>query len=135
MGAMLGRVVGGYLMDKLHAPTVAAGFFLLATAALLLLVPTASISAKISLLLIGLCAGSEADVVSYLSSRYLKLPALGLANGLLIMVFTASNAAGVLLLGSLFDSSNTYTTGLLIAAVCALAAAVLITRLGPYRTR
>jgi MFS family permease len=132
LGTVVGRVGGGYLMDRFHAPYIAAGFFLLAATALGLLLAAPPAGAIVGLLGIGITVGSESDVIAFLSARYLKLPGLGRANGLLMLTLAASNALGVAILGYLFDAFHSYAIGLSTGIVLALAAALVIARLGPY---
>jgi MFS family permease len=133
VASVLGRITGGYLMDRFHAPRISGAFFSLAGIGLILLVlPGRAEWSSLGLLCLGLTAGAEADAIAYLSIRYMRLPGLGGVSSLLITVYTIASAIGISLLGYIFDWFGSYTVGLSLGAVLALTAAVLIQRLGPY---
>jgi MFS family permease len=131
-GTICGRIGGGFFMDRWHGPYVAAGFFIFAALSLMLLLLGKSAVAIAGLIGVGVTVGSEADVIAFLSARYLRLPGLGRANGFLMLILSVGNATGVALLGYLFDVFRSYTIGLAIGVIFALLAAVVIVRLGPY---
>ncbi len=131
--SILGRVTGGYLMDRFFAPWVSAGFFLLAGVgiAIILLAGSSGIL-WVGFIFIGLTAGAEADIVIYLTSRYLSLARVGRYTSLMITVFAIASSIGVSALGYAFDAFGNYQASLVVCIAGAIAATVVITRLGPY---
>lgn len=131
--SMVGRVAGGYLMDRFFAPWVSAGFFLLAGVGIAIILLAGSNGILwVGFILVGLTAGAEADIVIYLTTRYLSLASIGRYTGLMITVFTVASAVGVSALGHAFDAFGSYQPGLMACIAGTVAAAVVIMRLGPY---
>lgn len=126
---VVGRIGGGWLMDRLHPPFVAAGFFLLVPLAACFLLAGTPTTGVTALVFLGLAAGSEADAISVLSARYLQLATLGTATGLLQLVFSLANATGVAAFGFLFDRAGSYRPALVVTLLCGVAAAFVVTRL------
>jgi MFS family permease len=133
---MIGRVASGYLLDRFFAPRVAMcifgavgfGIVLLRTAAGTRLV-------FLAVFLIGLGMGAEVDIIAYLTSRYFGLRAFGEIYGYAFASYTLAGALGPWLMGLGFDRSGSYGSILVDFLLAALLAAVLMTRLGPYRFR
>ena len=133
VSSVIGRIVGGYLMDRFHAPNISASFFLLASIGLaFLMLPVVLGLSSIGLICIGATAGAEADAIAYLSIRYMHLPGLGGVSSILITIYTLASAAGISLLGHIFDRFGSYTSGLGLGVLLTLTAAFLIRQLGPY---
>jgi len=135
-GALLfGRVGAGYLLDRFFASSVAVCFFSGATLGLILLWsgvtgPLAFVAA----FLVGLGMGAEGDIIAYLISRYFGLRAFGEIYGYAFGAFTLGGVVGPLLMGKGFDATGSYSLGLGVFVIASLAAAGLMTRLGPYRS-
>ncbi len=130
---MLGRLVGGYLLDRIFAPYVVVGSFLAATVgtALLLAGPAWALPAAI---LMGLGFGAETDAVPYLVSRYFGLRAFGEIYSNAFVTVPLGGAIGPLLVGIGFDRTGSYAIPLACCAAAMLLAAILATRLGAYPT-
>lgn len=131
---IVGRIVGGYLMDRFFAPLVAACFFCGAAVGIALLWSSAGGAvAFVAALLMGLGWGVEADVMPYLVSRYFGLRAFGEIYAYIILSYTLGGAVGPLVMGIGFDVTGSYQLVLSVFIVASLVAAGLLTRLGPYR--
>ncbi|HXT87087.1 MAG TPA: MFS transporter [Verrucomicrobiae bacterium] len=131
---LVGRVCTGYFLDRFFAPYVAAVLFGQAALGMLVLalhgpawLPFAS---AIS---VGLGIGAEADVMAYLVSRYFGLRSFAEIYSYAWVGFVISVAIGPYLMGLGFDRTGSYRLPLLAFVFPALAAAILIGRLGPYR--
>jgi MFS family permease len=134
IAVMLGRVVSGYLLDRLFAPRVAILFY--GATALGIAILCAGTSGPIALaasFLVGLGMGAEVESMAYMISRYFGLLSFGTAYAHAFGAFMLSGAAGVFLMGAGYDHFHSYTVPL--AGLCAamLLALVLLSRLGPYR--
>lgn len=131
---LLGRVGAGYLLDHFFASAVALAFFCGAALGFVLLWSgVTGIFAFIAAFLIGLGMGAEGDIIAYLVSRYFGLLAFGEIYGYAFAAFTLGGVVGPLLMGIGFDSTGSYRFVLGIFVLASLSAAVLMTRLGPYR--
>jgi MFS family permease len=132
---LLGRVGTGYLLDHLFAPHVAAVFFGGAALGIGLLWLGTTPVAFAGAFLVGLGLGAEVDLIAYLISRYFGLRAFGKVYSSAFAAFALAGALGPLIMGASFDRTGSYRGALATFLVATLVAAVLMTRLGPYRYR
>jgi len=133
---MIGRVGTGYLLDRLSATRVAACFFVCVSAGIgLFLLGGQPRLALLGAFLIGLGLGADIDIIPYLTSRYFGLRSFAQIYSMVLATFVLSGALGPLLMGWSFDFTRSYRPSLLVFLAATLSAAVLITRLGPYRYR
>jgi MFS family permease len=133
---LIGRVGSGYLLDRFFAPRVAMCLFGAAACGIALL-RTGAVSGLVFLaaFLIGLGMGAEVDIIAYLTSRYFGLRAFGEVYGYAFASYVLAGALGPWLMGLGFDRSGSYGSILVGFLLATLLAAVLMTRLGPYRFR
>jgi MFS family permease len=132
---LLGRVGTGYLLDRLFAPHVAAVFFCGAALGIGLLWLGTTPVAFAGAFLVGLGLGAEVDLIAYLISRYFGLRAFGRVYSSAFAAFALAGALGPLIMGASFDRTGSYRAALVTFLIAALVAALLMTRLGPYRYR
>jgi MFS family permease len=138
MGAavLIGRVGTGCLLDRFFGPHVAALFFGGTALGLgLLLIGSALSVAFLGAFLVGLGLGAEVDMIAYLVSRYFGLRSFAEIYSLVFGAFGLAGAFGPLLMGAGFDRTGSYHVPLAAFLAATLVAAVLMTRLGPYRYR
>lgn len=132
---LLGRVATGYLLDRFHATNVAVCFFSLAAGGVLMLWSGVSHPlAYIAAILIGIGIGAEGDIMAYLVGRYFGLIAFGEIYAYVLAIYTLGAVVGPLIMGIGFDSTGSYSSVLGPFLLITLVGAVLMTRLGPYRT-
>jgi MFS family permease len=133
LASILGRLLCGYLADRLFAPRVAAGFFLLPCAGILLLLTDAQSSwSLIGAVTLGLALGAEIDMLGYLTTRYFGLRRFGELYGYLFAVFAAGSALGPYLMGVTFNAFHSYVPALAGFVIALIFASLLITRLDGY---
>jgi MFS family permease len=132
---LLGRVGTGYLLDRLFAPHVAAVFFAGAAVGMGLLWLGTTPVAFAGAFLVGLGLGAEVDLIAYLVSRYFGLRAFGRVYSSAFAAFALAGSLGPLIMGASFDRTGSYRGALMTFLAANLFAAVLMTRLGPYRYR
>ncbi|WP_035704793.1 MFS transporter [Niveispirillum irakense] len=132
-----GRLGIGVLVDRFYAPLVAFSILVVAgVACLLLLVPGGGLPlALLCVVLIGLAAGAEVDLVAYLASRYFGMRAYGEIYGWQLGFFALGAGLGPMGVGRLYDATGSYLVGLLAAAIGFIVGAVLIGLLGRYPER
>ena len=134
MSLILGRLLSGYLLDKVFAPLVACAFFAAALGGIaLLLISDVAALAWVATGLIGLSLGAEVDLIAYLLCRYFGQRAFGAIYGYLFAAFTLGTAFGPLLMGISFTRTGGYETAMLGFAVLVALACLLVSRLGGYR--
>lgn len=128
-----GRVLAGSLLDRIHAPYVAAGFFtasLVGTAVMAL--TSRQNPAALGAVLIGIGLGAEVDLIAFLLSRYLGMRSFGEIYGYLFAIFMLGAEAGPFLMGVSFDMTGSYKPMLVCSAFLLLLASVLMLCLGAY---
>jgi MFS family permease len=133
LALVAGRLLAGYLLDRLFAPSVAAVFFLapMIGIVLLLVTPWPSVAA-IATVLIGVGLGAEVDVIAFLLSRYFGMRAFGEIYGYLFAVFMLGAGAGPFALGVSYDATGSYRFMLACFVGALLVASGLMVGLGPY---
>jgi MFS family permease len=133
-GTTSGRLVSGYLLDRLNGNLICAGSALLpiVSSVLLLSMPGSLEAAIIATLFLGLAAGAEWDSVSYLVSRHFDLRNFGILFGTLGGLLGMVNGVGPVLVSYIFDVTHSYNLALMLQAPLCIFAAVLFLALGPY---
>lgn len=133
--ALVGRLVGGFLLDRFWAPAV--GFVILSLPALscwILAGDTLSFEmAAVAILLIGFALGVEYDLIAYLVARYFGLKSYAAIYGILYVCFALGSGLAPLVFGRDFDAHGSYHLSLLGSAVALVAAAASLLTLGRYR--
>ena len=130
---IIGRIGGGFLIDRFFAPLVAAFFFTGATLGFILLASGATgVQMSIAVILLGLGFGAEFDLLSYFVSRYLGLKSYAQIYSYIYGAFSLGAGFGPLLLGWSFDQNGNYTQGLYLFSAFAATATILLYFLGKY---
>lgn len=129
---IVGRLVVGYLLDRLWPPGVAAISMALPAAGALIFL---SGSTDLALLgaaaaLAGLGAGAEFDVAAFLIARYFGLKDYARIFGLHQGLITVASAAAPLVFAAMFSATGSYTAMLTSCAIGAAFGAVLLLTLG-----
>ena len=129
-----GRVIAGFLMDHLWAPLIAAIFLGMPCLAAVLLTGESltPLTISLSVLIIGLAAGAELDLMAFLVSRYFGLKNYGGLYGGIYIFFSLGAGLAPALFGLAFDSFGNYQMTLNVVAVTSLMGAALMLTLGRY---
>jgi MFS family permease len=131
LSTMAGRLMSGYLVDRIFAPFVAAFFFLLPCLGIYLLDSTvAPVAGIISL---GLASGTEIDMIGFLTSRYFGMKRFGQLYGYLFAFFVVGSAIGPAMMGLAFERLHSYEPALWTFGAFMIVASAAILGLGPYR--
>lgn len=134
VAVIAGRVVGGWLLDRIWAPIV--GVAVLSGAVVgcgILSQPTVSESeAMAAILLLGFAGGVEGDLLSYLIARYMGVRSYGAVYGTIFGLFALGAGAGPSLIGFAYDRLGSYAQILLACAWLLVLAAGLLLSLGRY---
>jgi MFS family permease len=131
---LVGRIASGYFLDRYFGGSIALVICLGAALGIALLgIGGAGRVALAGAFLVGLGMGAEVDVIAFLMSRYFGVQSLGATVGFAFGGFVVAGGVGPLVMGFAFDRTGSYRLPLAAFGVAAIAAAVLVTRLPPYR--
>ncbi|TAL76947.1 MAG: MFS transporter [Burkholderiaceae bacterium] len=129
-----GRLLAGYMLDRVFAPYVASVLFAIPLVGLIILFATTTSGyASVAVVLIGLGLGAEVDLIAFLLSRYLGLKSFGEIYGYLFASFMIGNAVGPYVMSLSFDMTGSYHVGLAILGVALLVGSATVLSLGEYR--
>jgi MFS family permease len=131
LSTMAGRLLSGYLVDRIFAPLVAACFFLLPCLGIYLLDST--ISPVAGIVSLGLASGTEIDMIGFLTSRYFGMKRFGQLYGYLFASFVVGSAVGPFVMGLAFERLHSYVPALWTFVAFMLVASTAILVVGPYR--
>jgi MFS family permease len=131
---LVGRIGCGYFLDRFFGGWVALVICVGAALGIALLATGGAGGVTLAgAFLVGLGMGAEVDIIAFLMSRYFGLRSLGATVGFAFAAFVIAGGLGPLVMGFAFDRTGSYRAPLAAFGVAAIAAAVLVTRLGPYR--
>ncbi|MEZ5500783.1 MAG: MFS transporter [Steroidobacteraceae bacterium] len=134
LAVIIGRIGVGMLVDRYWAPAVAFSFFLPSALGLWLLsgAPQPLVVTVGLIVLAGLAAGAEVDLMAYMASRYFGVREFGRIYGALFVAFALGPGVLVPAFAAMRDWTGSYTPGLRIVASCILGVALLFLLLGRY---
>lgn len=129
---VLGRLVVGYLLDRLWPPAVAAISLALPAAGSFIFLSGSTDIAMLSAAaaLAGLGAGAEFDIAAFLMARYFGLKDYGRIFGLHQGLITVASAAAPLMFGAMFSATGGYTMMLTYCAASTLIGSAMLLMLG-----
>jgi MFS family permease len=130
-----GRVLVGYLVDRLWAPGVAAVALALPAFGCLLLAQTPAEHTGMlvfAMMLVGIGAGAEFDIAAFLVSRYFGMRDYGRLFGVHLGLITLASALAPLLTGALYRATGSYMAMLAVCGTAFVTGAALLLPLGRY---
>ena len=130
-----GRLLGGYLMDRIWAPGIAFAFFLLPIATCLIFqMETISYTqAIIGVIMLGFAAGVEYDLMAYIVSRYFGLKNYSAIYGAIYAVFAVGAGFGPAIFGYFYDQFGNYSSIFFYAMIAFVIGAIPLLFMGKYR--
>jgi MFS family permease len=135
IAAIVGRVLTGWLLDRLFVSTVMNTFVVLAAVAAACYAEGAGGTIAVgAAVLLGLLMGAEFDVLAYAVRRYFGLHSFGKAYGIVFGAFQLGAALGAGVLALSVHRTQSYRLGMGIFAVSLLISIPVFGRLGPYPT-
>jgi sugar phosphate permease len=135
LGSFPGRLLVGYLIDKIFAPYVAIAFFLVSAIALLWLASGRSqMGVFLCAIAIGVGLGSENDILGYLAGRYFGLRWFGQIYGALLSAYLVGAAAGPYLTARAYAATGSYSDALRIGGAVVFGSCCLLLFLRRYST-
>lgn len=131
---ILGRLVVGYLIDRLWAPGVAAVALMMPALACLIFAMATNNTALyiLATLLVGIGAGAEFDIAAFLLARYFGMRDYGRLFGIHLGLITAGAAAAPLLFGALYSLTGDYSGLLTFSTACCIIGPLMLLSLGSY---
>jgi MFS family permease len=134
IGMVVGRLVGGYLLDRFHGGQVASAFMIIAAVGVAGLMTgyNNALLLACALFVIGFAIGTETDCVPYLCSKYFGLANLALAVASLGGIVALGASMGPLVAGWIYDSLQSYWRYQFIVASVFVVAAFSFLGLGRY---
>jgi len=128
-----GRLLAGYLLDRVFAPYIAFAFFAIPIVGIAILKVSSETSGALTgIFLIGLGLGAEVDLIAFLLSRYFGLKSFGKLYGCLFMLFSVGTGVGPLVMGRSYDLTGSYNMATSIFCGGLIVSALLMLLLGPY---
>jgi MFS family permease len=132
LATMSGRLLAGFLVDRIFAPYVATFFFLAPIAGFAFLASATGMLPSAGVVLMGMGLGTEIDLIAFLVTRYFGQRAFGQIYGYFFMIFGLGSSFGRFLAGLIFDLAGSYNPALIGAALALVIAVILVNRLGAY---
>jgi MFS family permease len=123
-------LAAGYLLDRMFAPYVAIGLFLVALGGLYLL--GSGKNAYLGVSGIGIATGAEVDVIAYMTSRYFGLGRFGQIYGYQFGGFLVGAGLGPMLMGAAQTRLHSYDLAFQVFGVLLVLASLLMLLMGEY---
>ncbi|CEJ13102.1 putative 3-hydroxyphenylpropionic transporter MhpT [bacterium YEK0313] len=125
--SICGRLLTGFLLDKVATERLALTLLALALVGIVLLLVAMPSMALPAALILGLVLGAEMDLLAFFAARFFPADAYGAAYSGLFSVFLVGGAIGPGAAGFLFDASGSYALPLQLGglALAVSAAAIL----------
>ncbi len=132
--SLLGRLVVGWILDRVFGARVGCAVYLIAAVGILLLARADTLlGGCIAAALIGVGVGGEADVTPFLLTRYFGLRAFSTLYGITWTFYAIAGAVGPVVLGRAFDLTGSYTPTLRLLALAMASAGGMMLLLPRYR--
>ena len=130
--SIVGRLAGGYLIDRHPPRTIAAIAVALpaASGALLLALPGSAAASALAIVLIGLSLGTDLGAATYLTGRYFGLRKFGTLFGIQVSAMALATGIGPLAASYSYDVTGSYRLMLALAIPLSIAAAAMLQSLG-----
>ena len=134
IAGIAGKLVTGYLMDRMHAGWIGAlTMSAMAVAFLAMLEPWRTQTLIImAVVIIGYASGSKLQICAYLTGRYGGMRNFGKIFGAMASMIALGSGLGPLLAGAVHDISGSYSPLMMIGIPGALVSGLLLLGLGPY---
>ena len=133
----IGRLISGFMLDRLWAPFVAMLLVVPASIGVAVLtIPGLSLPvAIIAVGIIGLVAGAEFDLIAYITGRYFGQKHFSELYGIQYAVFGLGSGSAPAIYGTIRDWNGSYVPALFLSVILLLGAVALLLTLGRYPAR
>lgn len=129
-----GRLLGGWLVDHFWAPMIAFIFMSVPAIGCYILMQDYGVGMNaIALILVGLAAGVEFDMMAYFTSRYFGMKAYGRIYGIIYAAFGLGSGTSPIIFNIVRGDDTDYARVLFFAAIGFVIGATFLLSLGQYR--
>jgi MFS family permease len=130
-----GRLLGGFLLDHIWAPLVACVLLMMPAISMYLLTADelSYRTTLLSVVLLGVAAGMEYDLLAYLVSRYFGIRSYAGIYGALYAFFALGAGFGPAVFGRAYEATGSYNTALNWSMWAFIFCSLALLLLGPYR--
>lgn len=125
LSVVSGRIITGFLIDRIFAPRVVIVLFSLVASGCLALGLGGIDYTLWAAIALGLAVGAEVDLIGYFAARYFGLKNYGSVYGALYSIFTAGAIISPGIAGFIWDKTGNYDLALIIGAVLIMLAVVV----------
>ena len=134
VSTIVGRLCGGWLLDRVEAKVIAAlsAFLAIAMPVCLLLAPGSITVAALGVATYGLVGGAKIPAIAYLTSRHLGQKAFGTLYGTINASIALSVAISPVAANLIYDAAKSYNMAMWAAVPALVVAAILYVTLGRY---
>lgn len=134
ISTVVGRLIGGYLLDRINGSIVGGVSLLVPVVSSLLILafPGSVPVASAAVLILGLSLGAELDCVAYLTTRHFGMKNFGTIFGVISGILAFATGLGPFLVSLGYDLTGGYTIALKAYVPLALLASALFFSLGRY---
>ena len=134
LSTLTGRILGGWLVDHFWAPMIAFIFMSLPAFGCFIFAWDMGIGMNVlALVLVGLAAGVEFDLMAYFVSRYFGMKSYALIYGLIYAAFGLGSGTSPIIFNILRGDDADYSNVLKLVAIGFIIGAALLLTLGKYR--
>lgn len=134
LSVLVGRLIGGYLVDYIWAPLIAFVFMSVPALGCYILMGDFGIGVNaIALILVGVAAGVEFDLMAYFASRYFGMKAYGRVYGIVYAAFGLGSGTSPIIFNIVRGDDADYARVLSYAAVGFVIGGTVLLSLGKYR--
>jgi MFS family permease len=134
LAAVAGKFICGYLVARIAGHLITVALLLLPViSCVLLLMPHPSPTACfVALVLFGMSAGGQLQMLVYLTTRHFGMRAFGTIFGFIGSALTVASAVGPIAAGYLFDISGDYRLMLIAGIPLSIVGALVMLSVGDY---
>ncbi len=129
---LTGRLLSGYLIDRLYPPIVATGAWSLGVVCLGILLLPGTLQVYLAGAAIGVAFGTEFDFAGYVTARIFGRRAYGKLFGLLFAIFGVGGLGSPIIYGYVHDQSGSYAYAIALSMVALMAAIPVVWWLGAH---
>jgi MFS family permease len=136
IAVIVGRVIGGWLLDRFWAPGVAVVLLGVPSSAFWILAhgPFGKDLTGLAVFEVGFAAGVEYDLLAFLIARYFGLKSYNVVYAGIYSAFALGAGIGPKVFGKYYDLTGSYHIPLMISTAMMIVSALLLLTLGRYRT-
>ena len=125
VSVMIGRLLVGFLIDRIFAPYLTTLVFALVGLGCLALALGGVDYAVAAAIALGFAVGAEVDLIGYYTARYFGLAHYGAIYGIQYSIFILGAGVSPILIGHIWDKTGNYDFGLMLAAALMLPVMVI----------